>query len=33
MNKKIDLMKSNKNMNVDNCKKFVVAKNHHTKYT
>ena len=33
MNKKLELMKNNKNMSVDKCKKFLVAKNHYTKYT
>ena len=33
MNKKIELMKSNKNMYVDNSKKFLVDKNHHPEYT
>ena len=32
MNKKLKLMKNNKNMYVDKGKKFLMAKNHHPKY-
>ena len=33
MNKKLELLKNNKNMYIDKCKKFLVAKSHYPKYT